>query len=174
MRTRMVGPTVVTVLALCLLGTGCGDGGVAGTTPPSEGSSISPPPPGQPLGEEPPIVAEPDPAPDLGTPEKTLIALLDGRAREDVAFLARCESVTAEMPTIDALDTARAWRYYCRPAMQAKWSGIENAYESEKFRFTESGNEAVATFDVGGAAVSTEVLYFIKIAGKWYIRYSGE
>lgn len=168
-----VGIPVVAFLAFAFIGWGCGGGGGAVSTPPPADPGASPAPRGEPLGEPPVPVAEPDQAPDRSSPEAVLRSILAGRARQDLPYLARCEAVTAEKAQLDSLDAARAWRFYCMNARKPYWDRIEGALESGQVTFTEDGDGATATFEVGGA-LGTLDLRFAKIGGNWHIDYGQE
>lgn len=115
------------------------------------------------------MVEESTEVPRRATPEEVLRSILSGRERVDLAFLARCESVTAEKVRIDKMDEARAWRNYCMRSVRPLWSKIEAALEADRARFAIRGERATATLDVGGAVGEMD-LHFVRIAGEWYLQ----
>ena len=99
-------------------------------------------------------------------------SLLEARGRRDLARLARCESVTAGKERLDADDEARAWRHFGMKSIQPFWTKIEQALERGDARFTEDGDRAKGTFDVGGSLGEIEI-EFVEYNGDWYLD-SGE
>lgn len=157
---------IAAIAAATFLAWGCGGGGAVSAPAPIP--PAAPAPSGNALGDPPALVAESAEAPDLSSPEKALRSILAGRARQDLPFLARCESVTAGKERLDSLDEARAWRTYCMKSVGAFWSKIEEALEGGNARFTEDGDSARGVFEVGGSLGETE-LRFVRIGGRWYV-----
>jgi hypothetical protein len=127
---------------------------------------------GNPLGDPPPVIGESDRTPDRSSPQATLRSVLDGREREDLPFLARCESLSAEKDVLDKMDAARAHRRFCAKAVGPYWSRIEGALEAGAATFAVEEESATGIFEVGGALGRVEIR-FVRIDGDWYLR-SGE
>ena len=138
----------------------------SGASPPAD--SPQGPVSGSPLGEPPPLVAEPEEQPLRSSPEGLLRSILAGRSRVDLPYLARCESATARKVSLDKMDEARAWRHFGMRSIQPFWSKIENALDAGAARFTEEGEAATGTFDVGGSLGRIEI-GFVKIDGEWFL-----
>lgn len=156
--------------AVLLIAFGCDRGGAAtGALPAAE----PPEPPAAalaatPLGEPSPLVSESTETPDRSSPEALLRSILAGRERVDLAFLARCESATANKEFIDKVDEARAWRNYCMGSVEPLWLKIEGALDGGRASFTAEGDRGTGLFDVGGAIGEMD-LRFTRIDGQWYI-----
>lgn len=158
--------TIRTAIALLLV-SACDAGSQASAPPAASPQALTT---GAPLGDPPPLVAEPDTLPDRSSPDALLRTVL--AARKDplvtLAFLARAERPTAGKERLDKLDEARAHRHFRMRAVGAMWAQIEEAVSSGKFRIEAHDEHATATFDVGGA-LGTSTLSFERVDGQWYL-----
>jgi hypothetical protein len=121
----------------------------------------------RPLGDPPPLVEESPVIPDLSSPEAALRSILEGRARGDLPFLARCGSSTAGKPRLDKEDAHEAHNTYCRKAMDPFWSRVRAALDDNRAIITIDGDAAKVSLDVGGAMGSIDLL-FTRIYGHWH------
>ena len=161
--------------AILLALAGC-DGGAAAPSGAPDGDAADPAPaleaagtPADPSDGDPAAPAEePTEMPDLASPEAVLRSIHDGRARLDLPYLARCESLTATKPRLDRLDLARAHRNYTMKAVGPLWEKIEQAAEAGRMSIQTEGDRAAAVFDFDGA-MGTHTISFAQIDGRWYI-----
>ena len=157
--------TLRTASALFLLAA-CDAGSQAAAPPAAAPQALA----GAPLGDPPPLVAEPDTQPDRSSPEALLRSVIAARTddRVPLAFLARAELPTAGKARLDKIDEARAHRHFRMPAVGAMWARIEEAVAAGKVRIEAAGARGTATFDVGGA-LGTSSLSFERVDGRWYL-----
>ena len=155
-----------TTIAL-LLFSACDAGSQASSPPAAAPPALAA---GAPLGDPPPVAAEPSTLPDRSSPDALLRVVIAARKDEGVslAFLARAERPTAGKAQLDKLDEARAHRHFRMPSVRAMWGQIEEAVRTGKFRIEEHDGRATATFDVGGS-LGTSTLSFERVDGHWYL-----
>ncbi len=107
LRVRAMGAWLPALAGAGFLLASCSGGGGGA---PAEGRGIDSSeeihPPGQPLGEASPVVAESAVAPDRSTPEMLLRSIIDGVAREDLSFLCRTVDKFAGTPRLTKVDQA--------------------------------------------------------------------
>lgn len=125
---------------------------------------------GEPLGDPPPLVDEPETLPDRSSPAALLRSVLAARAdaRGALGFLARAELPTAGKTRLDKLDEARAWRHFGMKSVGPFWAQIEAAVTAGRFRVEVADDRATAVMDVGGS-MGTRTLSFARVNGQWFL-----